>query len=110
MFTRENWTTLVSAASRNPRAQRAPSDGLRMNRSRAEPPGIFRRPVQCCRHCPAALPRLALQTPGRLDAASLCGRARGGVVTFAIVPTRCRSIMRAPSWLGGSIRTQSLMS
>jgi hypothetical protein len=39
--------------------------------TRPSRPGSSARPVQCCRHCPAALPRLALQTPGRLGAASV---------------------------------------
>jgi hypothetical protein len=78
MFTRENWTTLVSAASRNPRAQRAPSDGLRMNRSRAEPPGVFRATSAMLPTLPGSIASARAPDPGTSRRClSVWSRSRG---------------------------------
>ena len=84
-------TVETRLADRADHAERARA-GLRAGVHAPSRPRSSARPVQCCRHSPAALPRLALQTPGRLGAASVRARFCGELGRGA---SRSRMVLRA---------------
>ncbi len=83
------------------RPGRRASTTLRPRVTRRAARGRSARPVQYCRHCPAILPRLALQTPGRLGAASVCTPAHAPRSSHR----RSRSCEQTSERAGGTVRS-----